>query len=95
VEELEQKIIATLRRFAAIDRETLKRETLAGYFTFAAERQFDLCLLKLRDAGQVQNSGGLFGRWWIPTPPVAAAAVECAAPAARSEPKKATKSARK
>jgi hypothetical protein len=94
MDDAQEKILATLRKFASLDRETLMRQCLAGYFTFAAERQFDVALLKLRDAGQVQNSGGIHGRWWIPTP-TTAAAVECAAPAARSEPKKPAKSARK
>jgi hypothetical protein len=79
--DLEQKILTTLGRFAAISRETLKRETLSGFFTFAAEREFDLSLLKLRDAGRVENRGGFFGAWSLATQQPTTTAARSAKPA--------------
>jgi hypothetical protein len=76
--ELQEKILNTLVRFESIEYSGLKTDVLSGGgYCFAADRNFDVALLKLREAGKVQCGFGMYDRWWIVRP---AATVGPAAP---------------
>jgi hypothetical protein len=62
---MQEKILRTLTRFDSIEYKSLKEEVLRGAFSFAAEKDFDIALSKLREQGQIENASW-FGRWWAP-----------------------------
>ncbi len=67
---MELRILETLLRFASVDYFTLRGLVLAGGYSIAAEKEFQLTLSQMKDRGAVVAPVGIFGRLSILALPV-------------------------